>query len=276
MIARSLLLILALALLYSAALEWCFGSITRGGFTQHQANVIRVERVWHRKVATDTILVGTSLAARLPDSILGPAVDSLAQSATGPMTGLVLVECMPIPPRCIYVEINMLHQGVDRETIDYFRCEPMASLRTWMPLLRQSEQPVNLFLSWITARRPDAPAVADQSRLNAGLAYLRSQNETEMAPDVLNGKIDELRRSLRELRARGVKIVLVEFPLHKEVRGSRRYTQNFRALNEAFPDRDWAWVRPPNEEWPVTDGLHLTSEAAAAFARVLVKDREKR
>ncbi len=56
-----------------------------------------------------------------------------------------------------------------------------------------------------------------------------------------------------------------------------RYTQNFNALSEAFPDRDWAWVRPPmDKDWPVTDGLHLTAAAAEAFARVLAKDLEGR
>ncbi len=277
MISRSLFLTLGLALLYSAALKGCFGDIPRSGFTQHQANVIRVERVWHRKAAADTVLVGTSLAARLPGSALGSRFDSIAQSATGPMTGLKLVERMPHAPRLLYVELNMLHQGLDHEVLDYFGSEPMASLRSWLPLLRQSEQPVNLFLSWVTSRRPEAPAAGDESRLATGLAYLKPQNETEMSPDVLKSKIEELKRCLAGLRSRGVEIVLVEFPVHPQVRASRRYTQNFNALSEAFPDRDWAWVRPPmDKDWPVTDGLHLTSAAAEAFARVLAKDQESR
>ena len=277
MIIRSLLFSCGLALVYAVAVGFFAAGVPRAGPTQHQANIIRIERVWHAKHAPNALLVGTSLAVRLPASVLGPEMESIAQSATGPMTGLLIAAQMAQVPKIIDVEVNMLHQGVDEEALEYFTRQPMAKLREMIPVLRQSEQPVNLLLSALVAKRPETETKFDAEKLQFGLHYLYAQNKSLLEADNLEVKIGELKRVLLDLRARGSKVVLVEFPFSPEVRGAPRYQQSFSALYSAFPSSEWAWVRSPDGGvWQTTDGLHLTTSAAIHFAGLIKADLRER
>ncbi|MBC8011666.1 MAG: hypothetical protein H7067_16400 [Burkholderiales bacterium] len=276
-ITKALIFAAILALGYAVAVGFFAAAVPRVGPTQHQANIIRIERVWHADHAPDALLAGTSLAARLPASVLDPEMESIAQSATGPMTALLLTAQMEKLPKLVYVEVNMLHQGVDEEALEYFTRQPMASLREIIPVLRQSEQPVNLLLSALVAKRPESETKFDAEKLKFGLQYLFVQNQSVLSQDKIESKVGELRRVLLDLRVRGAEVVLVEFPFSPEVRGAPRYQQSFAVLNAVFPSAEWAWVRSPDGiDWQMTDGLHLTTPSAVDFARLLKLDLRRR
>lgn len=277
MIIRSLLFSCGLALVYAMAVGYFAAGIPRVGPTQHQSNIIRIERVWHRAKSADALLVGTSLAARLPDLVINQQIDSIAQSATGPMTGLLLADILPTPPRSVYVEVNMFHQGVDHEALAYFSRQPMAALREFVPILRQSEQPINLLISALLAQHAEPAIIFDPNKLRFGLDYLASQNQQTLSVVVLETRLVDFKKVLTSLRSKGIHIVLVEFPLHPEVRNSPRYIQSFDALSAAFPASEWEWVHPPAaSKWEFTDGLHLTTASAVDFAQLLLTDIQTR
>ena len=166
----------------------------------------------------------------------------------------------------------MLHRSFDRSTVDYFTLQPMRWLRETLPFLRQAEQPVNLAVAWLMDRRGEPVNRMRPEQLALGLAYISQQNREIMPPKEFTEALDRLDGCLRGLRARGVDVVLVEFPLHPDVRNSPLYRQIFDGLAERFPIPEWEWLRPePGVSYEVTDGLHLTTESAQRFADELLR-----
>lgn len=272
MILRSIAIGLVATLIYAITVSVFASRVPRAAPTQHQANIVRLELIWHAKQPPQNVLVGTSLAARLSPTLLRGRIGNAAQSASGPMTGLAFVESMKRLPQRVFVEVNMLHQPVDQATVDYFRREPASTLREILPFLRQSEQPVNVATSWLNSRRPEPVDRVRPERLAMALEFLSSQNQQVRSEAALERELNELCGALKRIKQRGCEVVLVEFPLHPAVKSAPRYRQTFDALARAFPERNWRWIRPnASEIYETVDGLHLTSDAAARFSSYLLE-----
>lgn len=267
MILRALITSGLVCLLYGLALRSVPESLRRRGATTHQANCIRAEQLIHSTRLPDNVVVGTSLLDMLQPEMLGPEFGSLALAGGSTRTGLEIVHRSRLRPKRLFVETNFLPKQADPELLGYLYDEPMSFLRSTIPLLRQSHQPVNLFFSLLQGRRAPAEIVAQPRQLEVALQHhARSSEAGELSPSVIH-QIEEVRGQLERLQQSGIEIVLVEMPVHPAIAGARAAASLRARLVEALPPQRFRWLRSnPGDTYMTTDGLHLVTADARRFA----------
>jgi len=255
--------------LYAGLIE-CWTPTVRAGQDQQSDNLIAIEHFLY-DAPPAAVIVGSSMADRIPLTALGPGVDSLALAGQSPLVGLQVIARSGRTPGRIYVETNTIAAPADQTFVDNVFAEPGYTLKRVIKALRQAYQPVNLAISLLrrAARGRDEvyyPKIEDAALHETLVA--RERAELEKAPDegVLERNIAEMKRLASLLTERGAEIVFFEMPIDQQLETAPAVTAVRQAVHAAFPlDRD-CWN---SEAAPVgmrsTDGIHLDSASAAAF-----------
>lgn len=242
--------------------------------SQQIDNLARVERLLYPEQAIDTVIVGSSLANKLPDSALGPGVYNIALNAGSPLTGLELVRRMEVLPRVVLVEINKLEIKADQAFVERLYHPFWYPVRRYVRAFRHRYQPVNLLQSWLVgayyylARR--SPSVR-QPPLNTLALERRLDNlKVFRAKAWLEYNLPLVRAEIERLRSRGVSVYLLEMPVHPRVANSTAFRGHREIVRQVFPESKYRWLSFNMNPGPVTrDGIHLTPGEADRFARAL-------
>lgn len=272
MILRALLTALVLSGIYSAALKWVPASWPRSGVTLHQANIVRAEAVMYSDRVPDNLLVGTSLTERLEPKDLGPEFARLAFTAGSGVTGLEMVRRSALKPRRVFIESNLLYHTVDAEVIDYFYSLPLSWLREHLTALRQSNQPANLFYSWVKSWKKAKPEKFGPELLRIALND-HVRHGAALPEATITSVMDGLEKDVDYLRTSGIEVTFVQFPEHPEI-AVMPLNLTFRAaLRTRFPEAKYHWLYPDKSvHYETTDGMHLDVPSATVFAHELRKD----
>ena len=250
MIYKSLIISLSVCIIYSIGLGLIPPHFHRLGATSHQENVVRVETVVFKSRVAPNLIVGSSLSQCLLPEFLGDQFDSLALAGIGAPTGIKLLEFQNSKPRRLFVESNYLFNDLDPELIDYFGSQPMAWLRSWLPLLRQSNQPVTLLFSWYQSWHPVSSRVVNQRVKRLGIAAFKATAQKPLNQDRIKLALDRTYDSLDRLRHMGVEIVLVEFPISSDLSPEPGFRQTKEWVRGKFPESEWKWIRFPLKVLP--------------------------
>jgi len=284
---RAGLCALGWTLLYHALLPWLPHEHPHGraqGVANGDRNRARAERYLARRDPPRVVVVGTSIAARLPD--LPDDWHTLAFDGGSPLTGLAILLRRPAArrPEVVVVETNRILGDVDRDLVD----ELFAPRRRWLaerlPGLRADNRPSQVALATARAVRTaltGGVSEADRVRVPSARPDLReamvARNLAALAESVpatwLEPRIDTLRRQVDELRRGGVRVVLAEMPEGRRSERSPLRRQLRARLARVFPPGESDWLpRPaPGDDsgpgWATTDGVHLAPESAERYAR---------
>lgn len=253
----------------------------------HQQNVIKAQEYLLDREPQDVVIVGSSLAARLPTDQLGPRSVNLALAGGSVFTGLQLVAEHPAPPRLVLIETNIIMRGADRDVLENAHRPVISSLRRYVPALREKYQPSNiiagrLFLQLIVRGRRalglekqpgDALQVASVSANPAedpaaiALAEQRRYHSVAPDPEELAARIAELRNWITVLEQRGVRCIFLEMPVHETLVNSAHCAAIRTAIRQGFPAKQLDWIVPPADRiFHPRDGFHLGPEEAKEFA----------
>jgi hypothetical protein len=261
--------------LYAVLIE-CWAPAVRAGQDQQSDNLIGIEHFLY-DAPPSAVLVGSSMADRIPMATLGPDVGSLALAGESPLVGLDIIMRGGRTPGRIYVETNNIAGPPDEALVDGVFAEPGYTLKRYVKALRQAYQPVNLAISLLrrAVRGRDEvyyPRIADAS-LHETLV-MREQSQLGEAPDaeLLARNLAAMKRLISLLSKRGAEIVLFEMPIDPQLESAPAVTAVRQAVSAAFPfDRNcWNSEAAPTG-LPSTDGIHLDSNAAAGFGAGLVQ-----
>ena len=247
---------------------------------QDAFNLVRAERYLLAGRPHDTVLLGSSLAVRIPDDWLPDDWLNLSFGGMGAQTGLSLLRQPGSQlPRRVLIEINTF----ERETEPGFETAargpiPLA-VRRLVRALRAEMRPVNVLLSAFgEARTPPLLKRVGRGIDEACTALLTSSERDAVQTDVVarqvaggaaaeqnaDGLAIAARRvgdSIRALRARGVEVLLVELPVDPGLEG--RVTARRQALAVAVPDAPI--VRFDPAQFQTEDGEHLAPLSARRF-----------
>lgn len=234
-------------------------------------NRMFIERYVYGRPATN-VLVGSSLTARLPAGTLGPQFTNLALSGEGPLTGLAVVARSPATPRHVYIEINQLSLGSDRQLLDDTFDEPGFTLRRHVMALRKTYQPATLLYALARGHK-DMDASGDRPMTATQRADVVAGNRkgllTPLPQAELARVVAELRRNIDLLRARGVAPVFLEMPIEPGFAELPRPRQVRAAVQAAFSPASNCWIALPLHDARTIDGLHLDNASATAAAALL-------
>jgi hypothetical protein len=314
-IGRSCLVALTLFLLYNLVLA---SGRVRARFvpqSMRQQNVIQAQDYVARATPPQVVVVGTSMAARLPLHQLRTEAVNLAMYGDSLFTGLEVIRRSEQNPQIVLIETNLLMNELNPEVVGTVFRPVFHQLRPHLPALRERFQPANLVTgAWgepllrrvlrivqrATAAKsappesdatPPPPQTAPEARLAALLAAgLAGQEEVfAIAPeaDRLDRQVDALRVAVQDLDRRGIRSAFLQMPVYRSLADLPLTTRVHEALEAAFPPDRFLWIRPQEpDSYETTDGLHLgdaearryASELTAALeaAGVLPADRSRR
>jgi hypothetical protein len=250
-----------------------------GGDEQNmlQANVINAQDFIFDREAAKYIIMGTSLVGRLKRSLDDDRFRMLFFQGGSALTALRLVEATGKRPQVVFIETNfLLRDGEDREFIDVLFSPVRHRLNSIMPVFREKYQPVSVFLRFFKgatgADKADffAAARTDKASLDLMLSIKHKEfSRVPMESKVAANKI-LLEELVRELEARGIKIVLFELPIDPSLTDAPLMKAIRPGIKSIFPPEKYRWIRAADTgAYGTTDGLHLDTESAKKFVSLI-------
>jgi len=300
----SILVCVTLLTLYDAFIRNFDSHQPLSSENQWSQNIVNAQEIIYQPATPHTILVGTSLSARLAPEMFSGDVFNLAFADKSTFDGLRILELTNRVPNLILVETNYLIHSEDPNFINQLFREPGHTLRHHIPVLLERHRPFNqlrLAIQLITLaitdgiesaisywgrkigyNQPDKKSVVThQSLLSseidplfdglvdmraAKLAVLPSEEKTKRT-------IHKLEQMVRSLEVRGSVIVFFEVPMHPRVCNAAGFIQMRQAVAAAFPEDHYTRLPPPDcSKYKTTDGIHLRIDDAQRYASYLYNE----
>ena len=258
------------------AFAWCL-IVTRippgkpAATSQWGANHIVAER-WLLGPGADTVLVGSSMSARLPGSALGPRIANLGMPGIHALDALAVARAHRAPLRQVVIESNVLYWPPNPEFIGDVLSPVRQGLLRTVPAFRTEHQPLNLLIRLLRSEGGDAaPTRADPRLLDAEVARQAAMLATPPPAADWDAALARLDAMVQALRADGTEVRFVELPMDPRLAASPRQSAARAELLRRYPPEQWRWLRLDGAgPWATTDGVHLlaadASRAASAIA----------
>jgi hypothetical protein len=304
MMKKSLICLLALFLLYNAALL-IVDPPDRVTHAQHQwqMNVLKAQEYVYDRKDSRYVFAGTSLTFRLPGSALPDGSFNLAMAGTSTFEGLEIIKTSGASPEAVFIETNFLFRKPDNSLTGSLFQPVMYRLRKWLPALRERNQPVSYYLAVtiifkriiqkiggiFTApdiAKPLPPAKAEpaakkrsldrQAAIDRNLKVQLEALNTRPSDEEAGALIESLRAYVRYFQQKGVQVIFFEVPFHQKLYGTRYNKWKSGELERLFPPEQYAYIKYPFADTvKTTDGVHLTKESALLYCSYLSQQIEK-
>lgn len=255
----------------------------RGVPSVDRGNRQRVEAFVHARGATDEVIVGSSMADRLDEIVLGPGIAKLTFVGGSPLTGLEIVRRSERVPPVIWIETNMVIRPPERTLIDHASSPWRTALRDDTDLFKEAGRPsayaldglqrafgkASRAIPWLAGASTGGAASDPDFRarvMEGNRDFLRQAPD----PTHLREQLEALAFDAAELRERGCRIVFFEMPVDPTLSKLPHPVVVRTALRDRFPASHWGWFDPgPAEAWRTSDGIHLEPADATRFAVLL-------
>lgn len=254
-----------------------------------QANLIRLEAFVHRGEG-EAGLVGSSMTARILagyfDSL---SVDNVAVDGGSAAYGLKLILQKPqLAMKVCLVEINTLAQpaGGNEALLDEAMAQPQRKMGEWLPVLRPAYRPSSVLY---TALKLEASSSREPTGEEGAFAVktpvlirardgIRSVVSPVGRQRAASPEVEETRRMMARLMARGVKVILFSLPCEADGQAAGDLHPMARRLLQELPGTVFVDLASEFERAgyvpSYTDGIHLTVESAQRAALVLERAAE--
>lgn len=252
-------------------------------------NAIAAERLVLDGARARTLYVGSSMIGQLPLS--DTAALSVGLSARGAATGLFLVTGTGAHPATVVVETNRLLESVDSAYVDSLlqRARPRWP---WLRMTRLEFRPSSQAEALVVrveralrglrgeaGKRAAEARAADAFVANAAEGALPSGPGAAAAAlakaGVASAAVDSAREAatarwaaarLAEWQRTGVRVFLVELPMHDAIARSPRELRRRQMVDAMLPAGAFPRLTLPARAWRTSDGRHLEPDDARALA----------
>jgi hypothetical protein len=245
------------------------------GQNQGDTNMIRAQD-YLAKPDSDTVLAGSSLAFRLPLSVLGPHIANLALAGGTPATGLVLLERSMQRPKLVLIEVNMLARPADQAAVQALLGFPQRQLRGSLRAFRTGYDPVNVTERALQAllHKTDEDLIPQPDAIRQMIASQRLTMSRPPDAGMLRRNLNEAAALISKLEARGIRVGFFEMPIDSNLTDLPAEKILRQAVWQRFPAGRFCWLALGVPGGAHTlDGIHLLSDDAALVAGQVVKQR---
>lgn len=247
-------------------------------------NLIAAERYLDTAVAP-TVLTGSSMGFRLAvdfmeGDYLGPHVFNLSLAGKTALPGLDLILAKSDRPRLVFVEMNTMDRGYDRNFASDRLSEPWFTVRKFAPGFRTENRPLDLaiVLSW----RAMKGALGNLGISPTEHVFSPAAGHAENGPPADDGLrtivADNMRlmaQRIDAMRAAGIRVVLLRFPTDPAMDMARTAYMWDQCSTQFSSDRyEWLDLRTTGT-YETEDGIHLTKSSARKAASVLRQIAER-
>lgn len=224
------------------------------------------------------VFAGSSLTAAMSFSGVEGCVYNLGLIGESALTGMDVIQAGLWLPSVVFVEVNFPERESNSALIrsaanplahhfpDFVYIAPMTFLAQLGSAALQSLRSPPVASS--------APAVTEDpvSARAAELALQRGVFEKKLSEPVIRNKLIEFAIKIQQLEASGVKVVLIELPIHPELETTPRAEQIRTTFREVFPSLSTVSTEKLTQGLSVqtVDGLHLTADDSRGVLRNLL------
>ncbi len=235
--------------------------------SQFQDNKVRLENfVFSPQVCTKAVL-GSSLTFRLQAEDLGKDFCNLSFAGSSALTGLEVIQTHPIASlQDVYVEVNVLRDP-DPELMTS-ATGLSYGLKKYLPFFQNRFQPMTLAMNYLRKRFPSPPPVPTESQFQFWL-NVQQESYAEVTPNFEKGfdfNLSLLREQISRIEASGLRVHLIEIPMHGSLLTSTKNSYQRNRLAQIFPDKK---LLTDPAEYATDDGLHLNFPSAQRFSNFL-------
>lgn len=257
------------------------------GMNQAQRNVIKAQKYVYENPSPKLILVGSSLTANIKAKHIGNQVINLGMAGGSSQTGLEIVKREKLKSAILLVEINeTIERQLDQQLLDSIY-EPISHFsQLYFPMLRQEYKPVDVFVQALknqfkSSQKAEKNEPAQAKSVNPKLRekVLAEQISAKMQPlseseqETLKSAAKSIKTQIAELQKQGVRVILYDVPGEKQVKNTTAEKQIQQLMREEFPADTYEWLpAPASKNWVTSDGSHLISSDAQAYA-VFLRDK---
>jgi hypothetical protein len=212
------------------------------------------------------IIVGSSMAFRMIDSVLPSDYFNLSFAGGSVLTGLEIIKKSEFIPSTIYIETNIIFRSKDEKIIENLFKPLYWKLIKLLPALQERYQPLNIPVSKIiTAFRKSKNDQMNEIR-NEKIFDMNIRRQISIYQKPIANYKDEL-SDLTKLIAffekSGTKIVFFEMPIESILRGGPRAKGQREVVLKNFNN---IWLPlPPKDAYATSDGIHLMYESAYKY-----------
>ncbi|WP_210520964.1 hypothetical protein [Hymenobacter terricola] len=265
----------------------------------NQDNVIKMQEYLYRTAGhCPTVILGSSLSAKLRPQALPPDVCNLALRGQSVFEGFELMRRAGQTPRLILLEMNVLDRAPSTGTIENLFSPTLHPLRRWYPGLQARHQPLNEALAGglaILDRLRPAAAQRIEQKLGVGgpapgdalptddanyqppspavVAAARADYEQLPAQPAFGRNLALLHRYVRYFTARGSRVVFFEMPIDANACQGAKMRYIRQQLAADYPAGQPTYLpRPDCGAYRTTDGMHLTDPSAWRYSTVLAQE----
>jgi hypothetical protein len=242
-----------------------------GGQDQFSTNVVRLENYVDHADARGTVIVGSSLAARLPLDTLPPHWTNLSLAGDSALTGLEVIAASQDAPQRVLVEINFLDRGSATSTVKDVVGWPQPLLRRLFWSYRTAYRPMNLVVagvSWLVKQRRHAPRQEAPPPDFHGLLAMQQKDFAKQPGAALVPDLAELRSLVAKLKRNGTQVAFFEMPMDRSLMNTPREIALRQAISKQFAGFCF-FSLDRGQGWQTGDGLHLLRQDAVKAADAL-------
>lgn len=248
------------------------------GGNQWQTNIIKAQSFAFLDEKWDMTIVGSSMSYNIPVEKVSENAFNLGFAGGCSNTGLeILLQSQINDNNVIFIEMNeTLMRGVDSKVLNKIKL-----YYENLPFLQEINRPDVVFIQMLKTIKTkttdndkhylqdrDEPISGELIRQQKAAANIINEEELEK-------NIDELEKNIMSLREKGIKVILIEPPMHPSLFESKRTIQVRNSLRNRFPVNEWLWFDVDWHEYKTRDGIHLDVNSAKRYAEKMVAYREK-
>lgn len=241
---------------------------------QENANYVRAEKLLYGESTPPAVFAGSSLIAEMRYFLDDNELFILSQQGGSALEGVELLVQSGIRPEVLFVELNALTVQHRDEFAESFSQGVFTRLAGWFPAFRVEYRPVNVLLN--LARNtlgsggppPGAPRGDPWGALptpeidptdEAYLARIANLSGEYQNPpdDTYIENLALLSEFLERLTSDGVRVVLVELPVHPDLIETPYHQERRRLLRTALREHEWIDWSQGIEGIVFADGIHF-------------------
>ncbi len=237
--------------------------------SQWQRNIIKAQRYIYRNTDIDSVVVGTSLSARIRKDLMPEEFFNMSFTGGSIFSGLEVIKRSNRYPDVLFIETNLLMMPIDTSFMDGLFTPLIYSLRDYVPALRMEYQPVSFVQPKLQKLIVPFVNQKPESKKNMFDVILPMQQKGyAQKPDakMFAERLEMLHSAVCSLLSEGVVPVFLEMPVHQSLVDSPKANFTRTALLRIFPPESYPWLAiPDSDQYETSDGHHLDEQSAEDF-----------
>lgn len=262
--------------------------------TEWQNNLILAQKFLynHNDNNIENMIIGTSLSMRLKMDEL-QSFTNLSFGGISIFTGLHLVNKIKMPPKRVFIEINVIDRLEDKHFLSLLYSPVLYPFKKHFRYIREDRQPMvtlgflvretitktafkNIsLLKKVLAKKKALKKIPTTNPKNTRTFYdISMEFQKKLYLNVPSDKIfKELVSYVHNLEEKKVEVVFFEMPVDPILCNMPKAIGIRKKMQKYFPVKNYSYITMPDcKNFKTSDGLHLPSEEALRYTNYFKKN----